>query len=334
MTVLRRAAVCTVALAVATAAVGLSAGGPQARVKNPKAGAFRAFTADSWWNTPVPANAPKSPISDQILKYMQTAPDAGGGCLKLAGTGGNKWGQPVYWAAPTDPSYNIKVNMSKRPPELASIRIPARASAAATSDAAMTVFDKQRGYVTAFSGAKYNAATQTWSASGATVTYLNSKGLHWRTGRTDDLRNQGSHRGNNGATMMVRYDEVQAGAINHVLKVTSGPETSTRFAFPMVGSDGDSGDPVAPRQGLRFRIKPSVDVAALKLGPQATVIALALQRYGMYLGDNGGNTILKLEDTQASGHAGKWALQNTALCKIPLSSRYWDVVEGGYDPSR
>jgi len=322
-----------IAVSVALAMGGLAASSPQAGTVKPSASAFRAFDADSWWNSPVPAAAPISPIAPQVLDHMRTAPDSKNGCVRLAGTGSNKWGQPVFWAGQGDPTYDVHVSGPSRPPELANVRIPERARAAATSDAAMTVFDRRRGYVVAFTGARFDESVRQWSASGATVTYLASKGLHWRAGRSDERRNRGSHRGNNGAVMMVRYDEVRAGAINHVLKVASGPETSRRFAFPMVGSDGDSSDPVAPRQGLRFRIKPSVDIDALDLGPQATVIATALQRYGMYLGDNAGRTTLKLEDTRASGQGQRWSMESTALCAIPLSSRYWDVIRGGYDPS-
>jgi hypothetical protein len=326
----------TTAVAVAAAATALTVGtqavSEPGDARRPPAGkAFRAFAAGSWWNTPLPADAPSSPIEAQILNYMSTAADADDGCLRLAGTASNKWGQPVYWADSDDPYYDVRVTDGDRPPELAAMRIPAAAEAADTSDAAMTVFDRQRGYVVALTGAHFSSAAG-WSARGATVTYLSSNGLHWRLQRSNDDRNRGSHRGNNGATMMVRYDEVVAGSIRHVLKVSSGPETSDRFVFPMVGSDGDSTNPVAPRQGLRFRIKPSVDIASLGLSPQAEVIARALQRYGMYLGDNGGHTTLKLEDTRASGGRQRWALASSALCKLPLTPQYWDVIKGGYRP--
>jgi len=335
------------ATAVASVLVAGCVGGsePEARTSAPGAGApaapagkaFRAFSADSWWNTPVPRDAPKSPIARQILAYMRTAPDNSGGCLRLAGTGENKWGQPVFWAKPGDPVFNVRVgggDSDRTPPELRNLRIPLNAEAAATSDAAMTIFDRSRGIVTALTGARYEAASDTWFARGATVTYLDSNGLHWRTGRSDERRNFGSHRGNNGAVMMVRYDEVAAGAVRHVVKVASGPELRTGYVFPMIGSDGDSNNPVAPPQGLRFRIKPSVDIDAMRLGRQATVIAKALQRYGMYLGDSAGTTTLKLEDTRATGQGQLWRLSSTALCKLPFTPKYWDVIRGGYDPSR
>jgi hypothetical protein len=299
-----------------------------------QAAAYRAFAADSWWNTPLPRRAPTSALERQYLRYLRTAPDAGGGCLRLAGTAANRWGQPVFWATAGDQEYDVRVTSARRPRQLARLRIPASARPADTSDAAMTVFDRGRGYVTALTGARYDPATDSWSARGGTVTFLRSNGLHHRTGRSDDPRNQGGHRGNNGATMMVRHAEVTAGAIRHVLKVASGPETSARHVFPMVGSDGDSTHRYAPPQGLRLRIRPSVDIDALRLGKQATVIAKALQRYGMYLGDSAGVTTLKLEDTRASGRGQLWRLRSTALCKLPFTPRFWDVVRPGYDPTR
>ncbi len=294
----------------------------------------RAFLAGSWWNTPVPRDAPSHPRANEILDYMQTARRAGDGCVRLAGTGESPWGQPVYWSQATDKAYEVAVAVPQPPPpELGSLRIPEGARAAATSDAAMTIFDVDRGHVVALTGADFDATTDTWRARGATVTYLGSNGLHARTGRSDDARNTGSHRGNNGATMMVRHDEVTRGAVEHVLKVASGPEASKRFVFPMIGSDGDSDNPDAPPQGLRFRIKPTVDLGALGLAPEARVIAQALQTFGFYVGDSAGVTALKLENTRAEGRGQLWELPPTALCSLPLRSDLWDVLPEGYGPS-
>lgn len=266
-----------------------------------------------------------------MLKYMSTARESNGGCVRLAGAQ-NSWGQPVYWASPGDPEYDVRVPKVDEPPELDSLRVPVGAVAARTSDDAMTVFDLERGYVAALTGAKFLEEEGTWRASGATVTYLDSNGLHVDTGRADDPRNDGSHRGNNGATMMVRYDQYLAGRIDNVLKVASGPELSTRAVFPMVNSDGDSEDPEAPPQGLRLRVRPDVDLDSLDLHPEARVIAEALQRYGMYLGDSGGATALKLEDTAAEGGDQTWTVPSDGLCALPLTEEFWDVLPEGYHP--
>ena len=293
---------------------------------------LRAFTPDSWWNTAVPDDAPSHPRAEDILRYMRTAEEAGEGCVRLAGAEGNQWGQPVYWAEPDDPSYRVSVDKDDPPPELQDLRIPDGALSANNNDGSMTLFDVERGYVVALTDAEYDADSASWRASGATVTYLASNGLDTRTGESSDERNRGSHRGNNGAVMMARFDEVEAGRIEHVLKVASGPDPSSRSVFPMVGSDGDSSDPAAPPQGLRFRIKPSVDLESLDLPRQALVIARALQEYGFYIGDSGGVTALKLEDTRIEGRGQLWDLSPEALCELPLSPTYWDVLPNGYQP--
>jgi hypothetical protein len=294
--------------------------------------AFRAFTPNSWWNSPLPSNAPSNPRADGILQYMSTADESGGGCLRFAGVQGSPWGQPVYWAGPGDPTYDVTVSRGDAQPELRSMRIPRHARSANNNDGSMTVFDLDRGYVVAMTDARYDSGSRTWSATGATVTYLDSNGLDVRTGQASDDRNVGNHRGNNPADMMVRYDEVQAGAIDHVLKVASGPEVSWRHVFPMVGSDGHSRDPDAPPQGLRFRIKPSVNLDGMGLDPQTLVIARALQKYGFYIGDSSGTTALKVEDTRLEGRGELWKMSPTALCGLPLTPQYWDVLPGGYQP--
>ena len=63
------------------------------------------------------------------------------------------------------------------------------------------------------------------------------------------------------------------------------------------------------------------------------MIAETLQRYGFYIGDSGGTTALKLENTVAEGRGQLWQLTSDDLCGMPFTSQYWDVVEEGYDPS-
>ena len=294
----------------------------------------RAFHADSWWNTPLPDEVPVEAAGEQILEYLRTGHESGQGCVMLAGAGESHWGQPIYDSGPTDPVYDIQ-GLTQPLPELERLRIPAGAQAARNTDSSMSVYDREKGYVVALTGAEYDARRDVWSAQGASVTYLDSNGLHVGTGLSDDRRNRGSHRGNNGATMAVEFDEVQSGAIRHVLKVAAGPEVSDDFVFPMVGSDGDyhGSDPAVPPQGLRFRIKPSIDLDEMDLSAEALVIARALQDYGFYIGDSGGTTALKLENTRAAGLGQLWSVKADDLCGMPLTPDYWDVVAEDYDPS-
>ncbi len=330
----------TVALVVVGGLVfsGSTAGGGDVRGSDPSrllGSSTRAFSADSWWNTPLPEDAPLHPARWQILHYLRTAPESGHGCLTLAGAGKSHWGQPVYDARPGDPTYHVR-GLTQPLWELRRLRIPEDAQAALNSDQSMTVYDREKGYVVALTGAEYHEDRDEWSAVGATITYLDSNGLHVATGRSDNLRNRGSHRGNNGATMAIELDEVRAGDIRHVLKGASGPEVANRYVFPMVGSDGDyeGSDPQVPPQGLRLRIRPSVDLDALGLDGEALVIARALQTYGFYIGDSGGTTAIKLQNTYAEGRGQLWSVRADALCGMPFTTEFWDVIDEDYDPTR
>ena len=72
---------------------------------------------------------------------------------------------------------------------------------------------------------------------------------------------------------------------------------------------------------------------SLGLSPQALVIGRALQHYGIYLGDSSGTTALKLEGTVAEGRGQLWRLPADALCRLPFTPRYWQVVAPGYSPA-
>ena len=83
---------------------------------------------------------------------------------------------------------------------------------------------------------------------------------------------------------LVRYDEVANGAILHALRFTA-PQTRRSYVYPARHFASSSTSAALPPMGLRVRLKADADLAGLS--PQARVIAVALQRYGMILADNG-----------------------------------------------
>lgn len=83
---------------------------------------------------------------------------------------------------------------------------------------------------------------------------------------------------------LVRYDEVAAGEIRHALRFTTN-RTRTSYIYPARHQAGESSSSSLPPMGLRVRLKASYDTSGFS--PQARVIAVALQRYGMILADNG-----------------------------------------------
>ena len=82
---------------------------------------------------------------------------------------------------------------------------------------------------------------------------------------------------------MLRYDEVAAGRIDHVLGVSLPVISNQPPLWPAVGSDGRSTDPNAPRMGAWLRLRSDADLS--DLAPDARLIAEALQRHGAVVGD-------------------------------------------------
>ena len=83
---------------------------------------------------------------------------------------------------------------------------------------------------------------------------------------------------------LVRYDEVQAGAINHAIRFTVH-QTQQGFIHPATHWASSTTDPGYPPMGLRVRLKASYDISHYT--GAAHVILVAMQHYGMLVADNG-----------------------------------------------
>ncbi len=83
---------------------------------------------------------------------------------------------------------------------------------------------------------------------------------------------------------LVRYEEVAAGEIRHALRFTA-PQTRNTYIYPARHYASSSSSASLPPMGLRVRLKANADLSGLS--PYARTIAIAMQRYGMLLADNG-----------------------------------------------
>ena len=297
----------------------------------PPGGPYRAFSSSSYWNTPLPPDAPVAPGSERFLRYL--AREDGANFLTLSGVGPRGlWGNPIYWARSRDPSYHIQNTCSDpAPPEFRSVRIPLGAAPDPTSDASMTVYDLQKGIVYGLWRTRFDPMTHQWAACGGAAFYLSSNGLDGSLPRSDQPRNQG-HRGVPPSTFAVRYDEITAGSIEHVLKVAV-PRTACYNVFPLVGHECGTHDPAAPPEGMRLRLKPSIDLQSMHLSPAQLTIARALQRYGAVIGDQSGRSAeLKLENTVVEGRGDLWGgvLSATSLSMFTFND--YEVIQLGYSP--
>ncbi len=321
----------------------------------PATAPYRPFTASSYWNTPLPKDAPVDPLSPEIINFLRATNTTD--YISLSGaTAHGTWGRPIYWAEDGDPTYRVRSPHPAEtecgcaqvlPRQFANLRIPKgaqpdinAATGMVSGDGAMTVFDLENGYVAGLFEALYDSRTDTWSAAGGSIHYLDSNGLDgsWDRFADSDPRNEG-HRGVPASVMAIRLDEIQAGGIDHVLEMFVNETRRSAAVFPMLGGEDkgpkSSDHPYAPPEGTRIRIKPSVNLDALALSPGARVIAESLQRYGAVIGDmSGGPASIKLEHTLAEGRGDLWAgvLTADALESIPLGS--FEVIELGFQPPR
>jgi hypothetical protein len=85
---------------------------------------------------------------------------------------------------------------------------------------------------------------------------------------------------------LVRWDEVQAGAITHAIRFTA-QQTDQSFLWPARHQAGTAANPSLPPMGARFRLKASYDLS--RFSTQTQVILRAMQHYGLMLADNGSN---------------------------------------------
>ncbi len=84
---------------------------------------------------------------------------------------------------------------------------------------------------------------------------------------------------------LVRWDEVEDGAIRHAIRFTAEC-TASDHLWP-ARHDAGTNDPSCPPMGARFRLRSDFDLSGF--GPKARVILRAMKRYGLILADNGSN---------------------------------------------
>lgn len=85
---------------------------------------------------------------------------------------------------------------------------------------------------------------------------------------------------------LIRRDEVEAGVIDHAIRVTA-EHTDQRYIWPARHQAGEADDPNLPPMGARFRLKATFDISGFL--PETQVILRAMKRYGLMLADNGSN---------------------------------------------
>jgi hypothetical protein len=286
---------------------------------------FRAFIDTSEWNKPLPTDASIiHPDSTAIITEIEGYDTTNEPRLSVGA-----WAEPIYWAQAADPTYTI--DSLSFGPTLVDVHIPLGAQPTSTTDAQMTVYDMAKGTVFKLWHATWTGTT--WTADGTEEYDLDSNGLSCTLPESDRVcpMNQG-HRGYPTAIHAVRYDEVAAGVIPHVLKVALN-HTASCSSYPGAGFESPWRGGTLTCEGLILRIDPSIDLAARGLTGGPLIIATAMQDYGVVIGDTGGTGMeLKVENLAVEGRPETWADFGVTATSFVGKITFDDfvVVQAGY----
>ncbi len=251
---------------------------------------FRFFSASSFWNEPLAADAPIDPSSAQLVSAL----DGEVAALEQAGRGPwintKVWSVPIY-TVPRDQA-TVRVRLDRVPPERAlqlawnAVPLPPKAQPALGTDAHLVVWQpstdrlwefwrlahRSDGWHADWGGAIRHVSTN----SGAYGPRAWRGAKPWWGASASSLSIAGG---------LITLEDLERGQIDHALSISITDVRSGVYASPANRDDGLSTSPLSLPEGARLRLNPNLDLAALHLPKLTLMIAEAAQRYGIIVRD-------------------------------------------------
>jgi hypothetical protein len=274
------------------------------QASNRQTSALRLFSAQSFFNEPLPASTPRSSESAQLVASFVHQVQAHYGHAVINTT---EWSAPVYTVAANAPTSAVAPQNVACPrgedvfapfaQAMSAVPIPAGAQAAKGTDEDMVVWQPSTG-----------REWELWRAQREDGQWTACWGGEFQDARTSDGVFPAplgvSASGLSILAGQIHLEELQQGQIEHALEV-SLPDTAPGFVWPANRDDGESHAADAIHEGTRFRLNPSLDLASLHLNPVALAVATAIQRYGLIVSDTAGAVALAAQDPSPLMREGK-----------------------------
>jgi hypothetical protein len=246
---------------------------------------FVPFPSNSLWNTTI-SNAQVDPNSanyiSEIGNNTPLHPDFGAGLYD-----GSTIGIPYIVVPTTQPLLSIIYTLYGDESDPGPMPIPANAliegyPQPGDGDRHVLIVDKGNCWLYELYYS-FNAGPLGWNAGSGAVWDLEANEMRPYTWTSADAAGLPILPG------LVRYDEVQAGAINHAVRITLQNSTEA-FTPPASHWAANSGDQYAAPMGMRLRLKASFDISGFSHVNQ--VILTALKQYGAIMADNGSSMFI------------------------------------------
>lgn len=271
-------------------------------------GPFRFFSPSSFWNRPLPADAPSDPSSAAVVGALDAeiahGEETQSGPKTIIST--TSYSVPLYTVPADQATVPVALHNATSLPALArawsKVPLPPDAQPAEGTDGFLVVWqpstDKlwefwqlvhgDEGWYASYGGAMRNAssnqgvygprawpgATRGWGASSCSLSLVGG---------------------------LITLEDLRRGQINHALMLSIPNVRAGIYSSPAERTDGRSSDPLALPEGAHLRLDPRLDVAALHLPRLTRMIAAAAQRYGMFVCLRGPNVGVYAQDPTPTG---------------------------------
>src|SRR5256714_3735762 len=231
----------------------------------------QVFPSDNVWNTDI-SNLPVHPRSAQWLSSM-----AAGTTNLHPDFGGPPYGCPFNVVDNTHPTVNVSFRYASES-DPGPYPVGSDTSIENVSDRHALIINKNT--CTLYELFALAGSGSTWTAGSGAIFPLGSNALRPLGWTSADAAGLPIFPG------LVRWDEVQAGAITHAIRFTA-QQSDQSFLWPARHQAGTAANPSLPPMGARFRLKAGYDIS--HFSSQTQVILRAMQHYRLILADNGSN---------------------------------------------
>lgn len=276
------------------------------------------FSKTSFWNTPIPPNAPIDGESDRLIAMLETEPTKHNFVINI-----DKWTIPVYEVSDTTPRYKVLPSALTEGQKKGwkterthfghgvsfaaeAVPIPYSASPDKEQDHHMALVDyKNRiawdmwGLTKRPDGSWISNTGMKYSIDGD-GTFVNDA-IQPNDGESVHFHGPSRAAGVPAIAGLIMYNEVMAGEIKHKLAACTRFSAYKKFTYPAIWTDGFARNGLP--EGSVLQLDPDLDLSKFNLLPGELVVAKAAQKYGIVIVDVGGGQALYAEGLW--GHAGK-----------------------------